>query len=87
MHELVMRFKDGIAAFEVINEQVTPLYASDNVCEFFGYTKDEWLRLMKASTPMKSFVSHSKFAYEDFVELLQNGEAEYTYFDLNTRCV
>lgn len=85
MHELVMRFKDGIAAFEVINEQVTPLYASDNVCEFFGYTKEEWLRLMKVSTPMKSFVSHSKFAYEDFVELLQNGEAEYTYFDLNTQ--
>ncbi len=47
MQELVMRFNDGIAAFELTDGQVTPLYASDNVCEFFGFTKDEWLPLMK----------------------------------------
>ena len=84
MQELVMRFTEGIAAFEVINESVTPLYASDNVCEFFGYTKEEWLPLMNKSTPLKEFVARSEVAYKDFVELLQNGEAEFTYFDLET---
>ena len=79
-----MRFTEGIAAFEVINESVTPLYASDNVCEFFGYTKEEWLPLMNKSTSLKEFVARSEVAYKDFVELLQNGEAEFTYFDLET---
>ena len=85
MHELVMRFRDGIAAFEVVGEQVTPLYASDNVCQFFGFTKDEWFKMMKKSTPLKEFVARSKFAYEDFQELLRNGEGEYTYYDLATQ--
>ena len=47
LQELVMRFTEGIAAFEVTNDYVTPLYASDNVCEFFGFSKEEWLPLMK----------------------------------------
>ena len=83
VQELVMRFSDGVAAFEVRDENVTPLYASDNVCEFFGFTKEEWLPMMKKSTPIKTFVARSAAAYEDFVELLENGEAEFTYFDLN----
>lgn len=82
MQELVMRFTDGIAAFEVTDEFVTPLYSSDNVCEFFGFTKDEWLSMMKKSNPIKTFVARSGVAYEDFMELLENGEAEFTYFDL-----
>ncbi len=85
IQELVMRFTDGIAAFEVTtNGLVTPLYASDNAFEFFGFTKEEWLSLMKKSTPLKDFVNRSDVAYEDFCELLQNGEAEFTYFDLKT---
>ena len=81
MQELVMRFKEGIAAFEIAGEYVTPLYASDNVCEFFGFTKEEWLPLMRQKTPIKDFVSRSKTAYEDFSELLRTGEAEFTYYD------
>lgn len=84
MHELVMRFTDGVAAFEVNDGYVTPLYASDNVCEFFGFTKEEWLPLMKKSTPIKDFVARSDAAYEEIVELLKNGEAEFTYFDLKS---
>ena len=84
MHELVMRFTDGVAAFEVKDGYVTPLYASDNVCEFFGFTKEEWLPLMKKSTPIKDFVARSDAAYEEIVELLKNGEAEFTYFDLKS---
>lgn len=82
MQELVMRFMDGIAAFEVSGEYVTPLYASDNVCEFFGCTKEEWLPLMKKSTLLKTFVARSAVDYEDFVTLLEKGEAEFTYYDL-----
>lgn len=84
MHELVMRFTDGVAAFEVKDGYVTPLYASDNVCEFFGFTKEEWIPLMKKSTPIKDFVARSDAAYEEIVELLKNGEAEFTYFDLKS---
>ena len=84
MQELMMRFTDGVAAFELRDEFVTPLYASDNVCEFFGFTNEEWISLMGKSTPSKEFVARSNVAYEDFAELLMNGEAEFTYLDLKT---
>lgn len=85
MKALVMRFSDGMAAFEVTMEgMVKPLYASENVCEFFGYTKEEWLSLTEKYTPMDSFVAYSEAAYEDFAALLRNGEAEFTYFDYTT---
>lgn len=85
MQELVKHFTDGIAAFEISDDLVTPLYASDNVCEFFGFTRDEWLSKMKKSTPLKNFVSRSKTAYEEFARLLSNGEAEFTYYDLKIK--
>lgn len=85
MQELVMQFTDGIAAFKVTADGfVTPLYASDNVYEFFGFTKEEWLPLMNKMTPLKNFVEHSEAAYDEFVELLNKGEAEFTYFDLKS---
>ena len=85
IQELVMRFTEGIAAFQVTDQFVTPLYISDNVCEFFGFTKDEWLPLMKTSTSIKEFVERCKVPYEDILELLQSGEAEFTYYDLEMR--
>lgn len=85
MQELVARFTDGVAAFEVTPEDwVIPLYVSDNVCEFFGYSPQEWRDLMGKRTPLKTFVANSDTAYDDFAALLQNGEAEFTYFDLTT---
>lgn len=85
MKELVLRFSDGIAAFEIsVDGKVKPLYASENVCEFFGYTKEEWLPLTGKYTPIENFVAYSEAAYEEFAELLRNGEAEFTYFDYNT---
>lgn len=83
MQELVLKFTDGIAAFEVEDNMVTPLYASDNVCEFFGVGKDEWMSMMKKSTPIKTFIARSKTTYEEILKLLQNGEAEFTYYDLS----
>ena len=85
MGELVMRLTEGAAAFRVTNESVKPLYASDNVCKFFGFTKDEWLEIMKKGAPLKQFVARSGVAYEEFERLLKNGEAEFTYFDLESK--
>ncbi len=85
MKELVMRFADGRAAFEVSADgMVKPLYASENVCAFFGYSKEEWMPLMQKTTPLENFVAYSEAEYEDFVELLRKGEAEFTYFDYET---
>lgn len=84
MQELVMRFTDGIAAFEVCNQLVTPLYASDNICKFFGFSKEEWMQMMQKSTPLKEFVAHSSVSYEQFMNLWQTGEAEFPYYDFKT---
>ena len=82
MRDLVMHFSDGIAAFEVSSEGlVKPLYATENVCEFFGYTEEEWLPLTERFTPLENFVAYSEVAYENFAELLRTGEAEFSYFD------
>ncbi len=85
VRDLVMQFSDGLAAFEVSPEGlVKPLYASENVCEFFGYTAEEWLPLTKRFTPLENFVAYSESAHEDFAELLRTGEAEFTYFDFKS---
>ncbi len=82
MRDLVMHFSDGIAAFEVSPEGlVKPLYATENVCEFFGYTEEEWLSLTERFTPLENFVAYSEVSYESFAELQRTGEAEFTYFD------
>ena len=85
MRDLVMQFSDGIAAFEISPDgQVKPLYASENVCEFFGYTKEEWIPMTERFTPIENFVAYSEATYEDFITLLETGEAEFTYFDYQT---
>ena len=76
------RFSEGVVAFEIQGNVVTPLYASDNVCEFFGYTKEEWMQMAQKRHSIKQFVSQSKVGYEEFKKLLENGEAEFTYMDL-----
>lgn len=82
MRDLVVQFSDGIAAFEISPEsKVKPLYATQNVCDFFGYTNEEWLSLTNQFTPLENFVAYSEIAYEKFAELLRKGEAEFTYFD------
>ena len=85
MQELVRQFTDGVAAFKVTADgSVVPLYSSDNVCEFFGYTREEWLSLMQKGTPLESFVARSDTDYEVFEKLLRDGEAEFTYYDLKS---
>ena len=84
LQELLLRFTDGAAAFEVKDDQVTPLYASDNVLEFFGMTREEWMPLMERPTPIRDFIARSAASPEHIRELLESGEAEFTYFDLKT---
>lgn len=85
MKDLVMCFSDGLAAFEItVDKKVKPLYASENIHEFFGYTEEEWRPLAERYTPIENFVAYSEAAYEEFAELLRNGEAEFTYFDYMT---
>ncbi len=85
MKELVRRFADGLAAFEVTAAGVVkPLYVSENICEFFGYTEEEWLGLMEEGAPVESFIAYSEAGHEDFAELLRNGEGEFDYFDYRT---
>lgn len=84
MQELVMRFTDGIVAFEIEGDAVKPLYASDNVCRFFGYTTEEWVHMAQAGQPIQEFVSKSGVGYQKFQELLERGEAEFEYVDVDT---
>lgn len=83
MHDIVMHFTDGIAAFEVTDgENVKPLYASDNVCNFFGFSKEEWLSLMQKGSSIENFIRNSSITYEDFRRLLDSGESEFSYYDI-----
>ena len=86
MRDLVTYFSDGIAAFEVSPESgIKPLYATENVYGFFGYTEEEWLSLTERFTPLEDFVSYSEVPYESFAELLRMGEAEFRYLDHRTQ--
>lgn len=85
MQEIITRFTDGVAAFKVTADgYVIPMYSSDNVCEFFGYSIDEWQRLMSKGTSIEDFVAHCDTDYEEFEKLLRDGEAEFTYRDSAT---
>ncbi len=85
MRDMVMRFSDGIAAFEVTPDHlVKPLYASENVSEFFGYTQEEWLELTQRFTPLDLFASNGETTVEELEELLRKGEAAFSYFDYKT---
>lgn len=84
MEHLLKSFTEGIAAFEILDGFVTPLYASDNVCRFFGYTKAEWSSLMEKKTSIPEFVSHCEVDLESFQTLLEQGKGEFSYLDLQT---
>ena len=87
MQALMMEFTDGAAAFQIADDLVTPLYITDNVCGFFGKTREQWLPLMERATPVREFVAQARVDYGQFEALLRDGEAEFTYLDgkTNTR--
>lgn len=91
LKSLVMRFTDGLASFEITADgMVRPLYASENVRRFFGYTEQEWQLLMEKAVPWEEFIAFSRAPYEEFEALLKNGEAQFSYFDHQSkteRCI
>lgn len=88
MTQLMRQFTDGVAAFKVTADgYVLPLYSSENVCGFFGYSADEWNELMKKGTPIENFVERSATEYEAFEKLLRDGEEEFTYKDVSSKKV
>lgn len=82
MQELALRFTEGVVAFEVENDRVKPMYISENVCSFFGYTREEWASLADKRPTIRDFIAKSGIDYTDVKALFSTGEAEFTYFDM-----
>ncbi len=86
MQELVTQFTEGIVAFEIENGKARPLYSSENVCKFFGYSQEEWIAMVQKSHSIKSFISRSAIiTYKDVLKLLETGEAEFVYEDTQAK--
>lgn len=82
IQELAMRFTEGVVAFEVDGDCVRPMYVSENVCSFFGYSREEWLALGDQKTTIRDFIAKSGIDYADVKTLFAAGEAEFSYFDM-----
>ncbi len=82
---LASHFSEGIAAFEINGELVKPLYSSDNVCEFFGFNREEWNSIMNIGVPLKQLIARGGISMEKFNELIDSGKSEFSYFDLSAR--
>ena len=82
MQELALRFTEGVVAFEVENDAVKPMYVSENVCSFFGYSREEWSKLSETRPTIREFIARSGIDYGEVKTLFSAGEAEFTYFDM-----
>ena len=82
MQALAMRFTEGVVAFEVDHDTVRPLYVSENVCSFFGYSREAWLGLMQKQLSIREFIAQSGIDYTAVQTLFSTGEAEFTYYDM-----
>lgn len=85
VQEVAMQFTDGMLAFEIHEKSIRPLYFSENISSFFGYSKDEWMIIMQTMTPFQNFVSRCHISYEVFLELLEGRDAEFSHIDIQTR--
>ena len=83
--EMLKQLAEGMVAFEVENDRITPLFTSENVCRFFGYTQEEWMQMAQEKRTLQEFVSHSGMDYEAFRQLFEQGEAEFSYLDTVTQ--
>ena len=82
MQELALRFTEGVVAFEVEQDTVKPMYVSENVCSFFGYSREAWLDLSRRKPSIRQFIAQSGIDYADVKKLFAEGESEFTYFDM-----
>lgn len=79
-----MIFTRGNVAFQVEGDRVKPLYSSENICKFFGYTSEEWTAMSDSGVPLRSFISCSGLPDAEFMKVLETGEAEFNYMDLES---
>lgn len=82
IRELALRFTEGVVAFEVDGDHVRPMYISENVCSFFGYSREAWLALADTRPTIREFIARSGIDYADVRTLFSAGEAEFSYFDM-----
>lgn len=82
IQELAMRFTEGVVAFEIENDTVKPMYTSENVCSFFGYSRESWISLVEKRPTIREFIAQSGIDYADVKKLFATGEAEFIYFDM-----
>lgn len=82
VQNLVTHFTEGVVAFEVEADMVKPLYVSENVYSFFGYSREEWLSLADNPQSIRSFISKSGIPYQQIQNLFKQGEAEFSYLDV-----
>lgn len=83
MQELALRFTEGVVAFEVEDDTVKPMYVSENVCSFFGYSREEWAGLAEKRPTIREFIARSGIDYGEVKTLFSAGEAEFSYFDMS----
>lgn len=83
--EMLKQLEDGIVAFEVEDGRVTPQFTSENVCRFFGCTRESWMRMAREKVTLREFVANTGIDYADFQKLFDQGEAEFPYLDLTTQ--
>lgn len=77
-------FAKANVAFQVEGDMVKPLYSSDNMCQFFGYNNEEWADMAQNGVSIKSFISRSGISDNEFMKVLETGEAEFNYVDLTS---
>lgn len=82
MQALTMRFTDGAVTFEIEDDRVTPLFTSENICGFFGYTREEWAELPRIKPTIRELTTRSGIPYGDIKKLFSDGEAEFSYLDI-----
>ncbi|MBQ8749958.1 MAG: PAS domain-containing protein [Clostridia bacterium] len=84
MQKLFMRLTEGIVAFEINNNKIKPLHASENVCRFLGCTKEEFEEMANDNNlTIQRLIANSEFITNESVsKLLEDGEAEFPYFDV-----
>ncbi|MDO4491182.1 MAG: PAS domain-containing protein [Lachnospiraceae bacterium] len=82
MQALTMQFTEGMLAFELEDNRVKPLYTSDNMCSFFGYTREQWETLTDLRPTIDEFIAKGGISRGDIETLFSKGETEFMYYDI-----
>lgn len=84
LRNMMNRFSEGNIAFRISGGIVKPLYYSDNICRFFGYSEEEWAYVTEHGDDFDDFISKSGVPGAEFTKLLETGAAMFEYMDVKT---